>query len=411
MLILLSTLTFAADRRTPVVEAVEIATPSVVALEVEVPSQSPFFFSGSTTSQSQGSGVIIDASGIVLTNAHVVQGATRIRAHTLDGRIFDAQPIAVESALDLAVLRLEDATGLVPIVIADSEDILLGETTIAIGNPYGLGLTVSTGVVASREREVEIQPGVTQTYIQTDAAINPGNSGGALVDLEGRLIGVNTAIRAQAQGIGFAIPANRARKIADDLLNYGSVRAPWLGCDFAEVNTRRLAGTPLAKGALKVTAVHTKSPCADAGLAIGDLAYRIDDRPIASRADLNAWLANKKPGDEVMVHAFHSEAFTEFKLATTDLPRDAGERSLARIGIELRVVDGKALQVVRVANGGSWARASLRAGDLILAVDGQRVASEKALVERLATGKARHEASALFTVQRGRVRGHVEVDI
>jgi S1-C subfamily serine protease len=411
MWLLLLSLVQAGDRRTPVVEAVEIATPSVVALEVEVPSQSPFFFGGPMVSASQGSGVIIDADGIVLTNAHVVQGAMQIRAHTLDGRSFDAQPIAVEPDLDLAVLRLDDATGLAPITIADSEDILLGETTIAIGNPYGLGLTVSTGVVASRAREVEIQPGVTQTYIQTDAAINPGNSGGALVDLEGRLIGINTAIRAQAQGIGFAIPANRARKIADDLLNYGSVRAPWLGCDFAEISRRRLAGTLLEKGALQVTTVHADSPCDEAGLAVGDLAFHIDGRPIASRADLNAWLATKKPGDRVVVDAVRGEGVAAYPLSTTGLPRDAGERAMARIGIEVRVIEGRALQVTRVASGGSWARASLRPGDLILAVDGERMGSVDALLERLAAGKARHEPSALFTVQRGRVRGHVEVDI
>lgn len=411
MLLLVLSVSSAADRRTPVVEAVERATPSVVALEVDVPHQSPFFFGGPSLAQSQGSGVIIDDDGIVLTNAHVVAGATSIRAHTIDGRSFDAHPIALEEELDLAVLRLEDASGLVPIAMADSDDILLGETTIAIGNPYGLGLTVSTGVVASRSREVEIQNGVVQTYIQTDAAINPGNSGGALVDLEGRLMGVNTAIRAQAEGIGFAIPANRARKIADDLLLYGSVRAPWLGCDFAEVNPRRLAGTALKKGALQVMAVHAGSPCARAGLRPGHLTFQIDGRPTANTADLNAWLASKKPGDAVVIEAVHGDRVQAFELATTDLPDDAGERALARLGVRTRTVNREALLVEASTPDGTWAHARLRANDAILAVDGERVRSEDDLVRLLASAKARHRPTALFTVQRGRIRGHVEVGI
>ena len=410
MLTVLTFAALAADRRTPIVEAVEKATPSVVALEVEVPAQSPFLFGGPTTAESQGSGVILDASGIVLTNAHVVQGATRIRAHTLDGRVFEAQPVAVETNLDLAVLRLDDAKGLVEIELGDSDDLLLGETTIAIGNPYGLGLTVSTGVVASRSRDVEIQPGVTQAYIQTDAAINPGNSGGALVDLNGRLIGVNTAIRAKAQGIGFAIPVNRARKIADDLLHYGSVRAPWLGCDFREVHDRRLASTPLARGALQVVTVHPGGPCAEAGVRPGDVALTVDGRTTSNRADLNAWLASKKPGAVVQLEAIQEGRRTTHRLATRDLPPEAGREALRRLGIAVVEREG-VLYVERLDPNGSWARARLRAGDALIAVDGARVTSESQLLERLAAGKARHQPAALFVVRRGRVRGHIELDI
>ncbi|MCB9669455.1 MAG: trypsin-like peptidase domain-containing protein [Alphaproteobacteria bacterium] len=408
MLFLALALAEPSARRTPVVEAVEKATPSVVALEVEA--QSTFLFGGPQVSASQGSGVIIDADGVVLTNAHVVEGATRIRAHTLGGKVYEAQPVAIEADLDLAILRLEDATGLVPIEIADSDALLLGETTIAIGNPYGLGLTVSTGVVASRARDMEIQPGVVQTYIQTDAAINPGNSGGALVDLEGRLIGINTAIRAQAQGIGFAIPSNRARKIADDLLHYGSVRAPWLGCDFAEIRDRRLAGTPLERGALQVVAVHSGGPCAKAGMKPGDLAFRVDGRITGNRADLNAWLASRKPGDTVVMEAVRGASSAKYELSTRELPADAGDKALGRLGVTVRVTEG-AVVVEKVDPSGTWAAARLRAGDVVLAVDGVRVRTTEELRVRLAAGKARHEPSALFVVQRGRIRGHVEVGI
>ncbi|MEZ4319340.1 MAG: trypsin-like peptidase domain-containing protein [Myxococcota bacterium] len=404
-------LAHAADRRTPVVEAVEIATPSVVALQVDVPTQSPFsVFGGPTIASSQGSGVVIDDDGIVLTNAHVVQGATRIQAHTIGGEVYEARPIALDAELDLAVLRLEDAKGLVAIEVANSDEILLGETVIAIGNPYGLGLTVSTGVVASKERQVEIQPGLYQSYIQTDAAINPGNSGGALVDVEGRLIGVNTAIRAEAEGIGFAIPANRARKIADDLLLYGSVRAPWLGCDFTDISARKLAGTGLS-GALRVAAVFPESPCAAAGMEIGDVVYQIDGRPTSSRADLNAWLAQKKPGDTVVLEAVHRDAIVARELASSDLPKNAARRALERLGIVVAGLDGRGLAVTEVNPEGTWAQNRLRVGDIIVAVDGARTNRPEDLVKSLQQAKARHQPAALFTVRRGRIQGHVPVEI
>lgn len=205
----------AAERRTPVVEAVERATPAVVTIETQVSQSSPFAaLYGAPRSSSAGSGVVIDSDGVVLTNAHVVEGALSIEVHTNDGRSWPAVVLAMESELDLAVLRLEGARDLPQIAMADSDALLLGEPAIAIGNPYGLGLTVSTGIVSSVQRDVEIRSGLYQSYIQTDAAINPGNSGGALVNIHGELIGINTAIRADAEGIGFAIPVNRARKIA-----------------------------------------------------------------------------------------------------------------------------------------------------------------------------------------------------
>ncbi|MCB9673729.1 MAG: trypsin-like peptidase domain-containing protein [Alphaproteobacteria bacterium] len=409
-LVLLS-LAHAADRRTPIVEAVEKATPSVVALEVEVPTQSPFsVFGGPTVASSQGSGVVIDDDGVVLTNAHVIQGATRIRAHTIRGTSYDARPIALDTDLDLAVLKLEEAEGLVAIEVADSDDLLLGETAIAIGNPYGLGLTVSTGVVASIDRQVEIQPGIYQAYIQTDAAINPGNSGGALVNLEGRLMGVNTAIRAEAEGIGFAIPANRAKKIADDLLLYGSVKAPWLGCDFTDINARRLAGTGLS-GALRVAAVHTGGPCDAAGMEPGDIVFQIDGRPTASRADLNAWLAQKKPGDKVVLEAVHLDVIVARELASTDLPKNASARALKRLGIAVAALDGRGLAITEAAADGTWMQARLRPGDILVAVDGIRVDTPEDLAKVLQQAKARHQPSALFTVRRGRIQGHVPVAI
>ena len=265
-------------RKTPLVLAVERATPSVVAVDTEVPVQSVFGWHRGTT-QGQGSGVVLTQDGVVLTNAHVVEGASSITIHTAAGDALSAELMALDRSLDLAVLKVDSRSALVPIALANSDDLYLGETTIAIGNPLGLGLTVSTGVVSSTSRTMEIQQGLYQDYIQTDAAINPGNSGGALVDLEGRLIGINTFIRRDAEGIGFAIPVNRAKKVADDLVRYGAVKVPWLGCDLVDIHPRRLAGTRLAKGVVQVLRVHDGSACASVGIREGDLLFEIDGRP------------------------------------------------------------------------------------------------------------------------------------
>jgi S1-C subfamily serine protease len=197
-----------ASRSNPVVEVAARAAPAVVSIGCEVPTQSPFqiFYSGRSTSTSQGSGAVIRADGVVLTNAHVVEGATRITATLPDETSYEATVVGLDSELDLAVLQLEGAQGLPTIPLGSSSDLLLGETVIAIGNPFGLGHTLTTGVVSSRSRTLEVGERVFQDYVQTDAGINPGNSGGPLLNIHGELIGINTAIRRDAENIGFAIP-------------------------------------------------------------------------------------------------------------------------------------------------------------------------------------------------------------
>jgi len=401
----------ASQRMTPVVSAVRRATPSVLAIECESQVQSPFAIMGSTTASSQGSGVIIDASGVVLTNAHVVSGADSITAHDADGTIWPATILGLDADLDLAVLRLDDADGLPAIQRGDGADVWLGETVLAIGNPLGLGLTVSTGVVSSVRREIEIQSGLFQAYIQTDAAINPGNSGGALVNLDGELIGINTAIHAGAEGIGFAIPVDRAWKVARDLIAHGSVRAPWLGMDLADISTYRLRGTALEEGAVLVKWVYPGGPAEASGLAQGDLVYWVDQRPVHSRADLNAYLAPQSPGAEVALSAFHGTTPLELRLTTSEVPGDIGASALKSVlGIEVEPVGGGVV-VSRAASDGAWARARLRRGDAILAVDGRAVTSPEELHRFIQEAKARHRPTAVFTIRRGRYRGSVDLPI
>lgn len=401
-----------ADRRTPVVIAVERATPAVVTIETEVAQSSPFSaFYGPQVAQSAGSGVIIDPDGIVLTNAHVVGGAISITVHTNDDRTWPADVVAMDGDLDLAVLQLEGAALLPTIPIGDSDALLLGETVLAIGNPYGLGLTVSTGVIGSVRRDVEIRSGLFQSYIQTDAAINPGNSGGALVDINGNLIGINTAIRADAEGIGFAIPVNRARKIASDMLAFGTVRAPWLGLDLVDVNPRRLAGTPLEKGAVRVARTWRGGPADKAGIRTGDLVFRVDGRAVASRADLNAQLAERTPGARVEIALLRERTVLEVDLVSADAPADLGRVAVRDVlGVTLTPAP-QGLQVAAATPSGTWAQANLRVGDLIVAADGQRLSSLRQLEEAIQRAKARHRGSVLFTVRRGRYQGTLEVGV
>lgn len=404
---------FAADRRTPVVLAVERAAPAVVSIETEVSMQSPFALLGAAPYEttSQGSGVIIDSKGVVLTNAHVVSGATSIRVHSADKRSWTARVVGLDPDLDLAVLSLEGASELPTIPMGSSAGLMLGETVIAIGNPYGLGQTVSTGVVSSTQREVEITQGTWQTYVQTDAPINPGNSGGALVDIDGNLIGINTAIFGGAEGIGFAIPVDRARKVASDMVAYGEVRAPWLGVDLRTVSQRKLVGTPLSQGAVQVSKVYSGSPADKAGIKGGDLIYLVDARPARSVLDLNAALAEKKPGDKLEVAFYRGTQSMKATLAGGEVPPDIGKAALKdTLGVDVAEKNG-VLVVTAMRATGSWTRAGLQVNDTILAVNGKSVRTQAELETALTRAKAQHRATALITVGRGRYRGDVTLDI
>ncbi len=225
-------------RRTPIVAAVEKSGPSVVNVSAEHVVQQrrnplDIFFGydlrpRTSRSESLGSGVVI-APGVVVTNDHVISGASRIFVTTSDGRELEAKLEGADADNDLAVLSV-NAKGLVPATLGTSSDLMIGETVIAIGNPFGLSNTVTAGIVSAVHRTVQGESGRNYSdFLQTDAAINPGNSGGALVNVLGELIGINTAIVGGANTIGFAIPIDRVRRVADDLLNYKEVKTVWIG--------------------------------------------------------------------------------------------------------------------------------------------------------------------------------------
>jgi Do/DeqQ family serine protease len=241
--------------------------------------------------RSLGSGVMVDPSGLVVTNNHVIEGADQVKVSLADKREFEAEIVLKDSRTDLAVLRLKDTKEKFPTLdFANSDELLVGDVVLAIGNPFGVGQTVTHGIISALART---QVGITdyQFFIQTDAAINPGNSGGALVDMTGKLVGINTAIFSRSggsQGIGFAIPANMVRVVVASAKSGGkAVKRPWLGARLQTVTPEiaETLGLKLPNGAL-VASVTPNSPAARAGLKLSDLIIAIDSQSID---DLNAF--------------------------------------------------------------------------------------------------------------------------
>ena len=250
-----------------------------------------------------GSGFVWDPSGLLLTNAHVVQGADAVEVAFPDGRRQTARVVGADAAYDLAVVRVEATRALRALTFADSDRLLPGDAVIAVGNPYGLRWTVTFGVVSALERDL---PGALslQGLVQTDAAINPGNSGGPLALLDGRVAGINTAMLAGGQGLGFAIPANAAANIAEQLRDHGRARHPWLGIEGqGEVlpgEWVRLFGLPTDRGVL-VTGLVPGAPAARAGLRPFDLIVEVAGRAVATPSAIGRALAGA--GRNVAVRA------------------------------------------------------------------------------------------------------------
>src|SRR5436190_4157480 len=307
--------TVSAARRTPIVVVAHNVLPAVVNIQTESTIRrrevDPFFdpfgmFGGrdrTYTSQALGSGFVWSSDGIIVTNNHVVEGASRITVNFQDGTQLPAKLIGVDPDSDVAVLRVE-AKGLAAAPVGASADLMIGESVIAVGNPFGLSGSVTTGVVSALGRSVPSkEEGRTFTdFIQTDASINPGNSGGPLLNIEGRVIGINTAIIAQAQGIGFAIPVDRAKKVVQDLLRYGQVHSAWIGAVTATLTpeeAKRIGLKPI-KGAL-VARVFGGSPAQAAGLKAGDVITTVAGRPVDSREAFSTFTATLPSGHVVDV--------------------------------------------------------------------------------------------------------------
>lgn len=311
----------AVDRAAPSV--VNIYTSKTVRQQVHPLLNDPFFrrffdrapMPKSRIQNSLGSGVVIAEPGLILTNNHVIEGADEILVALHDGRTTNARVIGKDSETDLALLRIELDD--VPVITFSRQRALrVGDITLAIGNPFGVGQTVTMGIVSATGRN---QLGITtyEDFIQTDAAVNPGNSGGALVNADGALVGINTAIYSKSggnQGIGFAIPLNHALRVVADLLQYGHVIRGWLGLETQELssNLKQAFGLPETLHGQVVVGVVDSGPAYEAGLMKGDIVTHFNGKEATKGTETMRQIANLMPGDQIKLGVIRNGQYMEF---------------------------------------------------------------------------------------------------
>jgi Do/DeqQ family serine protease len=345
--------------------------------------------------RSLGSGVMVDASGLVVTNNHVIEGADQVKVSLADKREFEAEIVLKDSRTDLAVLRIKDSKEKFPTLdFSNSDDLLVGDVVLAIGNPFGVGQTVTHGIVSALART---QVGITdyQFFIQTDAAINPGNSGGALVDMTGKLVGVNTAIFSRSggsQGIGFAIPANMVRVVVASAKSGGkAVKRPWLGARLQNITPEiaETLGLKTPSGALVVN-VTANSPAAKAGLKVSDLVtaidgqaiedpnafeYRFATRPLGGTAQLDAQRSGKPVKLTVALEAAPDTGRDEITLTARSPFQGAKVANISpAVADELRLDSStEGVVITELTDSATAAGVGFQKGDLIIAVNGTKI--------------------------------------
>jgi serine protease Do len=343
--------------------------------------------------RSLGSGVIVDPTGIALTNAHVVDKATEIEVVTLDGGKHRAKVIGVDKKTDLAVLKLDDGKASFKFAkLGDSDRIQVGDWVLAVGSPFGLQATVTAGIISAKARQLDQGP--FDDFLQTDAAINPGNSGGPLVNMQGEVVGINTAIVAGGSGIGFAIPSNMARKIYSELRDKGRVTRGWLGVSIQPLTPElaRSFGSKDAKGVL-INEVMPESPAAKAGIKPGDILLEFDGRSMDGTGDLQRAVGFFSPDRTAKVKILRDQAekLVEVKVGQAPDERQAaqqqrpgGGRARSMLGLEVRPVTPEIARqlnlrstdgviVYRVEDGTAAAEAGVQRGDIVKQLNGQTI--------------------------------------
>jgi serine protease Do len=296
-----------------------------------------------------GSGVIIDPSGIVLTNNHVVEGADKVRVFLNDGRDFEAVDIKFDAETDLAVLHLSDAKNLPAAKLGNSDNLDVGDWVIAVGNPFELETTVSAGIISAKGRTIgSVRRG---RFLQTDAAINPGNSGGPLVNLDGEVVGINTAIASNSggyQGIGFAIPINTATWVTNQLVKTGKVQRAYLGVSIAEVTDELAQQFKLRRGeGVLVQEVYPETPAADAGLEEGDVILRFSGQPVAGPRELQELVERSPANSQQKLQVVREGRQMALDIAMKVKPDDFGVQARPVRG-PLEIPDGEAVEDSRL---------------------------------------------------------------
>ncbi len=338
---------------------------------------------------SLGSGVIIDGTrGFVLTNTHVIAESGTIHVILKDNRQFDAKIVGADSDSDLAVLKIFSREKLPSIEMGISDDLLIGETVIAIGNPFGFSNTVTTGVVSALNRTVQTEDKTYRDFIQTDASINPGNSGGPLLNINGDLIGINTAVYANAQGIGFAIPISKAIRIVNDLIKYGEVIHAWIGLSLQAMDSQLSAylNTDQKQGVL-INKVYSGSPAAKAGLRPGDILVSIDKTTLSNPADYRAALKDASLGQNLTLVCRRNNSSLKVSVTPSAFPMDSAlELAQDLYGIQVSDISKNiqsrrqsrfsgGIAITSVASTSELSRIGVAPGDVIHAIDDTTVSN------------------------------------
>jgi Do/DeqQ family serine protease len=402
----------------------EQVSPSVVSVGVEarMPRRTggfPFGFGAPQNdgiARGNGSGVIIRPDGYILTNNHVVQHAVRIEVALQDGRVFDGRVVGTDPATDLAVLRI-DADGLRAAHFADAGEVRPGQWAIAIGSPFGLDYTVTTGVVSSVGRG-GLGMNEIEDYVQTDASINPGNSGGPLVNLDGRVIGINTMIVGRGSGIGFAVSSELAQRVARQIIEDGQVTRPWIGVQFQELTPELASAFSVDDGShagALIADVVQGGPADRAGLRHGDVIVKVDGEPVREARDLLRAILRRDVGARVQLEVVRAGQRRTVVLQTgerpgaeradaaTDDPRATSNDGGPTQGLELRALSPRqqrqlgspGVVVARLQRDSDAARAGLRPGDVIVEADGRPVSHPHQVAAAL------EDDRALLRVRRG----------
>jgi serine protease Do len=288
----------------------------------QFPQQNP----GPEREEGLGSGVIVNPDGYILTNNHVVEGASDVEVFTQDRRRFKAKVIGTDARTDVAVLKI-DASGLPTLTLSDSSKLKVGDVVFAIGQPFGIGETATMGIVSATGRGLGGAIEHYEDFIQTDAAVNPGNSGGALIDLHGDLVGINTAIISGGggnQGVGFAIPINMARNVMDQIVEHGKVIRGYMGVAIQPVSPdiARAFGLPHGGGAL-ISDVTADSPAAKAGLQRGDIVLQLNGQPVTGPDDLSVRISEMAPGSSAHLQIFRNGESKDLDVSLGELPEKA----------------------------------------------------------------------------------------
>ena len=361
----------------------------------------------------EGSGVIVDAQGYILTNYHVVAGAEKISIHLFDGRELKGTVRGTDPRTDLAVVHVE-AANLPTATLGDSDKLQVGEWAIAIGSPFGLEETVTVGVISAKGRS-GLGTGNYEDFIQTDASINPGNSGGPLVNIDGDVIAINAMIIQPGQGIGFAIPINLAKTIMVELIKTGKVVRPWVGIGLQDITSDLMKFFNLKEktGAL-ISQVYAGSPAEKAGLKVGDVVIEVGGVKVTNSQDVVREVLKKKVGQSVNFVFLREGKRTEISVTTAQMPEKIGERGPVQpprewfglrvsnvtpdLAKQLGLKKTEGIVVVGVEPNSVAQAAGLRAGDMILEVNRQKVLSEDDY--RSVMEKANLDQGVLFLIDR-----------